>query len=203
MREKRLKMALRRLKIVWCKNIWTTGLRLRGSQLKFRTTGLRLEGSVPPFRPSVPSLCSTAAKFFIWLLKLWRAALLEFSSLAYCRFFDIKFFGNFSINLFISSLSSWWSKIVAFWNSKTSMMLNRWQFLRTPMPPSAAAESSKEVKLEKICGRPTIWSGGGTRIHNFFLPGNTFGVVASTTRRDICRPTGGQEWVEEKYPQRY
>lgn len=31
------------------------------------------------------------------------------------------------------------------------------------------------------------------------LPGDVFGVVASTTRRDICRPTGGQEWVEIKY----
>lgn len=30
------------------------------------------------------------------------------------------------------------------------------------------------------------------------LSGNIFGVVASTTRRDICRPTGGQEWVEIK-----
>lgn len=30
------------------------------------------------------------------------------------------------------------------------------------------------------------------------LPGDAFGVVASTTRRDICRPTGGQERVEEK-----
>lgn len=31
------------------------------------------------------------------------------------------------------------------------------------------------------------------------LPGDVFGVVASTTRRDICRPTGGQERVEIKY----
>ena len=36
------------------------------------------------------------------------------------------------------------------------------------MPPSAAAESSKEVKLRKTCGRPILWCGGGTRIHNFF-----------------------------------
>lgn len=64
------------------------------------------------------------------------------------------------------------------------------------MPPSAAAESSKEVKLRKTCGRPILWSGGGTRVYNFPSSGNTFGVVASTTRRDICRPTGGQEWVE-------
>ena len=35
------------------------------------------------------------------------------------------------------------------------------------MPPSAAAESSKEVKLRKMCGRPILWYGGGTRIHNF------------------------------------
>ena len=47
-------------------------------------------------------------------------------------------------------------------------MLNRCQFLRIPMPPSAAAESSKEVKLRKMCGRPILWCGGGTRIHNFF-----------------------------------
>ena len=153
MREERLKMALRRLKIVWYKN---------------------LDYGTPPWglRPSVPSLRSTAAKFFIWLLKLWRAALLEFSSLAYCRFFDIKFFGNFNTNLFISSLSSWWSKIVAFWSSKLSTMPKRWQFLCTPMPPSAAAGSSKEVKLRKMCGRPILWCGGGTRIHNFFLPGD-------------------------------
>ena len=37
----------------------------------------------------------------------------------------------------------------------------------------------------------------------FSSSGDIFGVVASTTRRDICRPTGGQEWVEEKYPQCY
>ena len=46
-------------------------------------------------------------------------------------------------------------------------MPKRWQFLRTPMPPSAAAGSSKEVKLRKMCGRPILWCGGGTRIHNF------------------------------------
>ena len=40
------------------------------------------------------------------------------------------------------------------------------------MPPSAAAGSSKEVKLRKTCGRPILWCGGGTRIHNFFLPGD-------------------------------
>ena len=40
------------------------------------------------------------------------------------------------------------------------------------MPPSAAAESSKEVKLRKTCDRPIVWSGGGTRIHNFPLPGD-------------------------------
>ena len=43
-------------------------------------------------------------------------------------------------------------------------MSKRWQFLCVPTPPSAAAESSKEVKLEKLCGRPILWSGGGTRI---------------------------------------
>ena len=47
-------------------------------------------------------------------------------------------------------------------------MPKRWQFLCTPMPPSAAAGSSKEVKLGKLCGRPILWCGGGTRIHNFF-----------------------------------
>ena len=36
------------------------------------------------------------------------------------------------------------------------------------MPPSAAAESSKEVKLGKTCGRPILQCGGGTRIHNIF-----------------------------------
>ena len=36
------------------------------------------------------------------------------------------------------------------------------------MPPSAAAESSKEVKLRKMCGRPILWCGSGTRIHNIF-----------------------------------
>ena len=79
-------------------------------------------------------------------------------------------------------------------------MPKRWQFLYVLTPPSAAAGSSKEVKLGKTCGRPILWSGGGTRIHNFPLPGDIFGVVASTTRRDICRPTGGQEWVDKKSP---
>ena len=46
-------------------------------------------------------------------------------------------------------------------------MPKRWQFLCAPTPPSAAAGSSKEVKLEKICGRPILQCGGGTRIHNF------------------------------------
>ena len=40
------------------------------------------------------------------------------------------------------------------------------------MPPSAAAESSKEVKLRKTYGRPILSCGGGTRIHNFPLPGD-------------------------------
>ena len=101
-----------------------------------------------------------------------KSRFLEFSSLAYCRVCDIKFFGNFNTNLFISSLSFWWSKIVVFWNSKTSTMLNRWQFLCVLTPPSAAAESSKEVKLRKTYGRPILSCGGGTRIHNFPLPGD-------------------------------
>ena len=161
MREERLKMALRRLKIVWCKNIWTTGL--------------RLEGSVPPFRPSVVPPPNFSYDFW----SSGEPLFLEFSSLAYCRFFDIKFFSNFNTNLFVSSLSSWWSKIVAFWNSKLSTMPKRWQFLCTPMPPSAAAESSKEVKLRKMCGRPILWCGGGTRIHNFFLSGDILRLAIS------------------------
>lgn len=51
-------------------------------------------------------------------------------------------------------------------------MLNRWQFLCVPTPPSAAAESSRWRKLGKMCGRPILRSGGGTRIHNFPLPGD-------------------------------
>ena len=35
-------------------------------------------------------------------------------------------------------------------------------------------------------------------VWQFSSSGNIFGVVASTTRRDICRPTGGQEWVDKK-----
>ena len=45
-------------------------------------------------------------------------------------------------------------------------MLNKCQFLCVPTPPSAAAGSSKEVKLRKTCGRPILECCGGTRIHN-------------------------------------
>lgn len=133
MREERLKMALRKvfLRITW---IWTTGL--------------RLEGSVPPLVPP-PNFT-----YAFW--SSVEPRFLEFSSLAYCRvfsivdFFYIKFFGNFDTNLFISSLSSWWSKIVAFWSSKIPMMSNRWQFLCVPTrqvpPPRALKRSSWEKR---------------------------------------------------------
>ena len=65
-------------------------------------------------------------------------------------------------------------------------------------PPGALKRSSWEkhaaslfydAAAEHVYTTSFIWQ--------FSSSGNIFGVVASTTRRDICRPTGGQEWVEE------
>ena len=64
------------------------------------------------------------------------------------------------------------------------------------MPPSAAAESSKEVKLGKTYGRPILSCGGGTRIHNFPLPGDTLRLaipLGSWQARPVATSVARQE----------
>ena len=64
------------------------------------------------------------------------------------------------------------------------------------MPPSAAAESSKEVKLGKTCDRPIVWSGGGTRMYNFLLPGDILRLaipLGSWQARPVATSVARQE----------